>query len=135
VGKEERDRGIAFEEEFAARFGVKPHRGSGNKWYARMDLGDGQPILWSLKSTKHASFSVQKSDIDEVVEAVEAPGGVGGDVLPGLGVRVADLDLVVLRADDFIALITESVAYLRPSKAEIKRANARVPLLFRDNDE
>lgn len=132
MGKEERDRGIQFEEEFAARFGVEPHRGSGNKWYCRMDLGTGQPILWSLKSTKHASFSVQQSDIDEVIEAVEAPGGVGGDVLPGLGVRVRDLDLVVLRADDFIALITEQMAYIRPSKAEVKRAAARVSLLLRD---
>ena len=132
MSRENRDAGISCEERFAKRLGTTPHRGSGNKWYCRLDTGNGQPILWSLKFTTANSFRVTRADLEEAVAATDAPGGSG--TIPALGVGIADeVDLVVMRADDLLALLSEDVTYVTPSKSEQKRAAARIPTLLRDH--
>lgn len=127
------DRGRDFEKRWAERMGSEPTPGSGNKWYAKQDVADGS-VLWSCKSTDAASFSVTKDLMREVVQAINGQGGVGGGVIPGIALDVSGDEFVVLRAEDYIRMVTEQVAYLRPSPGEAKRQRGSVPSLLRDSE-
>lgn len=132
VGESAQKTGYRFERYFASLFGVKPTKGSGAVWTAKMDVADGS-ILWSLKHTDANSFRVYKGLMREVVEAINGLGGVGGDTIPGIAISVDGEMYTVLRAEDFINLLTsrESPAYIKPSKAEEKRRRARVPNILK----
>jgi hypothetical protein len=124
--------GRRFERFWAALFGVKPVKGSGSLWYAKMDVGDGS-ILWSCKHTDHESFSISTGLMREAQQAITGPGGVGGETLPGLAVSVGGEAYVTLRAEDFLRLFkTAATGYIEPSKGEAKRARARLPGLLRE---
>jgi hypothetical protein len=134
-GESAQKTGYRFERYFAKIFGVSPTRGSGSQWTAKMDVGDGT-ILWSLKHTDAESFRVTQGLMREVIDAINGPGGVGGDVIPGLAISVQGEIYTVLRADDLIAMLTsDEVGYIRPSKGEAKRRRARVPNMFKDEIE
>jgi len=126
-------RGRLFESVWAKIFGVEPQRGSGNKWYAKMDVADGQ-ILWSLKHTDKESFSVSKKLFGEVQQAIFGMGGVGGTTIPGIATEVGEDQYVTLRAEDFMRLMTENVRYITPSVDEQKRSRANTPMLARDEE-
>lgn len=126
--------GRRFERYWASLFGVKPIKGSGSLWYAKLDVGDGA-ILWSCKHTDAASFSITRELLREAQAAVTGAGGVGGDTIPGLAVAIdSGAEVIVsLRAEDFLRLLqTSARAYIEPSKGEQRRVRSRVPGLLRD---
>lgn len=128
------DIGRDFEDDWAKRTGGKTQPGSGNKWYARMDVSD-SVFLWSLKATGKRSFPVSIDLVEEVVTEVAGMGATRADAIPGIAIRLGNdraHDLVVMRADDFVRLVTEERKYIVQSKADAKRARAAVPQLLRD---
>lgn len=132
--KTAQERGRIFEKTFAKLLGAKPQKGSGSLWFAKLDIADGV-ILWSLKLTDKKSFSLKKSLMREVDQAIHGQGGIGGDVIPGVAVSVDGEEYVVLRAQDFLGLVTEGVKYAPMDKAESKRARAGIPAILRESDE
>lgn len=126
-------RGRAWERFWAKLFGVEPQRGSGNQWFAKLDVGDGS-ILWSLKYTDAESFRLSKDIMREAESAVSGLGGVGGSTIPGAAISLSGNAYVVLGADDFLRLLAaEGAQYIVPSKADQKRSRAAVPGILRDD--
>lgn len=121
--------GFDFEEEFAGLLGSKVTPGSGNQWFAKMDIGDGH-ILWSLKHTIKDTLTVNQKLINEVENAAGAEGS-----MPGIAVKVAGEPFVMLRMEDFIKIVQEEIKIAPPSRSEIKRKNAATPLILRDMEE
>ncbi len=118
-------RGYAFERDFGDALGIEPTKGSGNQWYAPMDLGDAH-ILVSCKHTDKNSFSVGRDHLREVRLACR------GDQEPALAVSVAGEVYVIQRAGDWLAGRTKEPT-IEPRKDDVKRASARVPGLLRDD--
>lgn len=117
--------GAQFEEVIADALGVKPTRGSGNQWFAKMDVATGH-VLFSCKWTGSQSFRVEKGHMREI------QGHCEGDQEPALAISVGGEVYVVQRAGDWLAGRTkEDSAFIEPSKADIKRLTARVPALLR----
>jgi hypothetical protein len=125
--------GRRFETFFAKVLGVKPQKGSGNSWRAKLDVGDGS-ITWSLKWTTHESFSITKALIKEAQDGIYQN---GDNSIPGIAVAVdngAEV-IVAMRWTDFARLLAENPnGYIKPSRAEIKRAKAMKPVLLRDDE-
>lgn len=133
-GESSQKHGNRFERFWAGLFGVKPTRGSGNQWFAKMDVGDGA-ILWSCKHTDHESFSLSKKLMREAEGAINGPGGVGGSTLPGIATSLEGEVFVTLRAEDFLRLMSHPNArYIEPSKGEQKRNRAKLPAILREED-
>lgn len=131
-GESPQKAGSRFERFWASVFGVKPTRGSGNQWHAKMDVGD-TAILWSCKHTDKESFAVSKALFREVEEAITGQGGIGGSTIPGLATSVDGEVIVSMRAEDLLRLLNSDAArYVVPSKGEQKRARARIPALLRE---
>lgn len=127
--KTPQEMGRLFEKVWATLLGVKPQPGSGNQWFAKMDVADSQ-ILWSLKYTEKESFSLNKKVMREVEDAVT------GTTIPGLATSIDGEQYVTLRADDFVRLCRSGdYKYIVPTKAEQKRSRSKVPSLFREDDE
>lgn len=125
------DIGREFEEQWSKRIGGRVQPGSGNQWFARMDV-DQSSILWSCKATGKESYRLSGKDLDEVTDAVDAPGGKGGETIPAMALKIGeDREVVVLRADDFLALLQEKVKLFTPDKATQKRELSKLPQLFR----
>lgn len=123
--------GTTFEKEFSSELQSDRRKDSGNKWYRKLDV-IGHRILWSLKATTKNSISIKKSDFDEVVEAVEGPGGYGAHVTPAMALRIGEhYDLVVLRKEDFIKMVQDKPVVMM-TKAEEKRERGKVPELLKD---
>ena len=123
-----------FEKVWAGILGVKPTKGSGNKWYAPMDVGDGS-ILWSLKHSEKDILrfgSYKMSNLMcEAEDAVSSP-----NVIPGVATSEAGEAFVTLRASDFVLLCqTGEYQYISPSRAEMKRKRGSIPALLRDEEE
>jgi hypothetical protein len=126
------DAGRRFESLWAKLFGVKPQRGSGNQWFAKLDVFDGT-ITFSCKFTSHRSYSVSKKLLRECEEAVYKN---GDNSIPGIAIALDDGSdvVVVLKAADFVRLMSlESAKYIVPSKSEQKRRISRIPSLLRED--
>jgi hypothetical protein len=132
VGATPQEAGRRFEKFFADLLGVKPVKGSGNLWYAKLDVGDNN-MLVSCKHTDSESFRVHKHLMKEAQEAINGPGGIGGDAIPALAVSVQGETFVTLRAEDMLRLInSEHAVHMTPSKGEQKRRTAAIPNLLRE---
>lgn len=125
--------GFDWEIAFADAVGGDLKPGSGNKWYCRGDIGDSS-FLWSCKSTKNKNFELESADVQEIVDIVEAPGGTGNQI-PGMAIRFGRHEMVAMRLEDFVKLMTSEVPYIRESKADSKRRAAGVPQLLREDDD
>lgn len=127
--------GAAFEKRLAEAVGGRIQPGSGSKWFARLDVRD-RVILWSAKATTKDRFSLHAELMEEACDAVLGPGGVG-EGIGALAVSLketgtsADEELVVMRLNDFLALMREPPIY-QPTKLEIRDVRARTPQLFRE---
>jgi hypothetical protein len=134
-GESPQQQGRTFEKFWARVFGVQPTKGSGNQWFAKMDVSDGA-VMWSCKHTGADSAPISKALFREVEEAITGPGGVGGEIIPGLATSLSGEVFVTLRAEDFLRIIgSDQARYLVPSKAEQKRARSRVPSLLREDED
>jgi hypothetical protein len=129
-------KGFDFEEKFAEEIGAKLVPGSGNGWFARQDV-DGCRKLWQLKSTTTKKNPIDLDVIRDTIDAVEGPGGVGGDVEPGWALEIGGEVFVMERLSDWKRRFTESERIIIGSeeKAQAKRRLARTPQLFRDEEE
>jgi hypothetical protein len=125
--------GRLFEDFFAKLLGVRPTKGSGNSWLAKLDVLDGT-ITWSLKWTKDESIRISKALLREADQAVHQN---GDNSIPGIAVAIdegAEI-IVAMRWSDFQRLMAQNPdGYIKPSKADAKRALAKKPLLFRETD-
>lgn len=116
-----------FEKIWGKLLGTKPQPGSGNKWYAKLDVADAR-FLWSLKHTEKKSFSLTPALMKEVEEEVT------GTTIPGIAVDVDGHRFVILNADDFLRFCESGeYKYIVPSRAEQKRQQAKIPTLFRED--
>jgi hypothetical protein len=116
---------------FAKLFGVEPTKGSGNLWFAKLDVGDGA-ITFSCKWTSKPSFSVTKDLLREADNAVYQN---GDNSIPALAISVDNgaETLVVLRASDLLRILaSDSAQYIVPTKAAQKRAKSLLPGILRD---
>jgi hypothetical protein len=127
--------GRRFEAFWASLFGVKPIKGSGSLWYAKLDVADGGSILWSCKHTDNQSFRISSELMQEAQKAILGQGGVGGDTIPGIATSVDGEVYVTLRAEDFLKIFQEDSKWIPQSKGEEKRARSRIPALLRDEEE
>jgi hypothetical protein len=130
------DHGFAFEESFAKEMGAELQPGSGNQWWARQDI-DGCKKLWQLKSTKNKVNPVNLDVIKDTIDAVEAPGGVGGDYEPGWALEIGGEVFVMERLSDWKRRFTEKekLSLGVEGKSEAKRRMARTSQLLRDIDD
>lgn len=125
--------GYDFERRWARIFGVAPQRGSGNQWYAKLDVGDAA-FLWSLKQTDARSFTLRPEHIWEAHQAVYGASG-RANVLPGLALDIQGEQLTVIRARDFLTIVTEELSYVKPDKRTQERRLATTPQLLRGEGE
>lgn len=106
--------------------GLQP--GSGNQSHNKLDVRS-RKITWSCKWTADSGFRISSALIKENRSATDAPGGNGS--IPGFAIRLEeDGDFVVLRADDFIELMTQP-PLLAADKAANRRKEASVPELLK----
>ncbi len=136
-GEKPQKTGRRFETFWASLFGVKPVKGSGSLWYAKLDVADGGSIMWSCKHTDDKSFRLSKELMREAQDAVLGQGGVGGETIPGLAVSVDGEVFVTLRAEDFLSLFQkgDNGKWIPKSKGEEKRARSKIPSILRDKEE
>lgn len=127
------DIGGKWEADFAKRIGGELVPGSGNKWYATQDVG-GQSFLWQLKSTSKESLRVTADMLFDVIRSVIAPGGKGGDYMPGVALRLKGEEFIILRANDFYSLMRDDIKIVPPTKREEKIARAGIPKFLRPKD-
>lgn len=130
-GKEQQA-GIDYEHKFAKIFGVVPQVGSGNQWYAKLDVG-ARELLCSLKHTGKDRLSVTADILREAIQQSTKIGSKGA--IPVLGVDIAGEDFVILRTNDFAALLEEEVRIVPVRKANAKRARAAVPQILREHGD
>jgi hypothetical protein len=122
-----------FERFWAKVFGTEPQPGSGNQWFAKLDVADGS-ITWSLKWTSKDSHSISKELLREADKAIYDN---GDNSIPGIAISLANGEevIVTLRASDFLRLIqSDQARYITPTKSEQKRRLAGTPALLRDED-
>lgn len=133
MAKSPQQKGRDYEAEIADRFGGEVVEGSGNQPFAKLDVS-GQKILLSCKHTVHESYRLTAEVVDEAIRAIDAPGGLGGDTIPGVAVGIeGEQDLIVLRLSDFLRIVMDDVKLATPSKGEARQQRARKPALFRDD--
>jgi hypothetical protein len=126
------EEGLAFEDRFAKLVGGKKQIGSGNRFFAKLDVNQ-MAILWSLKSAPTArSIRVTDAWIREMLAATEGPGGTG--VMPALALDFIGIaePLTVVRTSDFFSVLRGEVQISSGhTKGQIRRATADTPMLLR----
>lgn len=128
------NKGREWESIWATKISGNSVPGSGNKFYNLLDVR-GKRITWSCKWTESPSIVLYRSTLSEAIDSVDGPGGMGTNRMPGLAIRLEGYeDFVILRADDFLELMTEK-PIIPADKAAIRRAAARIPELLKDNDQ
>lgn len=130
-------RGRDYEEEVAKSLGGEPTKGSGNVWHTKLDFQNVSLVI-SCKYTEAESLRLTQDSLDEVIQAVDGPGGRGGDVVPGLATRVGGpdgTDFITLRAVDLIRLLREDAKAIPTTRAgDIRRQQSHIPVLFRSTE-
>lgn len=124
--------GQVHEKSLAKTLGGKVVPGSGNQWFAKLDVDTGS-IIFSCKATNAKSLRLTTEMITEFQNAVHGlmghPGAIGALSvwLDGGGER-----LVVLRENDFLNLCRGEIKVeFEPTKADKQRAKGKVPTLHR----
>lgn len=127
------ENGYKFEKDTEKDFSGRRTIGSGNRWFDRMDVGT-RKILLSCKETGHNSFRITQDDLQEAIDAVEGPGGAGGEIIPGWAIRINNNDYILLRKEDLIRMVKEEATFIPETKSETKRRVAQIPILQRENE-
>lgn len=125
----EQQEGIDYEIRMGKRIGADVQVGSGNMWFAKLDLA-GRGMLWSLKWTSKESFRLTKKVLGEAIREALKDGSV-----PGLMIEVAGESFTVLRTNDFIMLMEEESKVVEEDKGARRRRRAALPSLLRDREE
>ena len=101
--------GREYEVLFAESIGATPVHNSG-AGFSKLDArGVGGSILWSVKwAGRHKSFRVEEAHFAEADAAINGPGGIGGEVIPGLAFTTeSGEEFVTLRKADMMMLLHE----------------------------
>lgn len=125
--------GRDFEVAWAKRVGGKPTPGSGAFWFSKLDVRD-RLFRWSAKWTRANSFRLAQDELREALLATRGPGG--DNAIPAMVVRVGSdtFTVVVMLAEDWLALMADSdTTYIPSTKADQRRALARTPILYRED--
>lgn len=125
----EQQAGIDYEKKLADLIGARIQPGSGNQWYAKLDLA-GRSVLWSLKHTGKASFRITKEILREAIVAASKEGAI-----PAWAFDIAGEDFILMRGNDFRMLMEEDHKIIAPSKRAARRKRASTPSLMRDREE
>jgi hypothetical protein len=121
--------GTEFEHDLARELGLQRVPGSGNRWFAKLDIR-GRGTRWSLKATDDNGFRVDEGMLDEAINACESIGGTGET--PVWAVRIRAGDFIIMRADDWIRFMKEESFSIPQTKSEERRARSKVPQLLRE---
>jgi hypothetical protein len=119
--------GRDYELELAARLGGTPQPNSGAGPRYKLDLKLAS-LLFSVKHTTHASYSLKATDLQEMVAGAQGPGGRGE--IPAMAIKMdgfAD-DIFVLRGSDLRAILQgDEQVEMAPSKrsSKLSAANPR----------
>ena len=71
--------------------------------------------------------------LTEASDAINAPGGTGGNQIGGVAVSEDGVAYVIFKAEDFLRLAqTGDIHYITPSRGEQKRKRAGVASLLRE---
>ncbi len=98
--------GREYEVMFAESIGAQQVHNSG-AGFSKLDAR-GSSILWSVKwSGRHKSFRVEDAHFAEADMAINGPGGIGGDYIPGLAFATENDEYVTLRRADMMMLLHE----------------------------
>lgn len=97
--------GREYEALFAESLGATPVHNSG-AGFSKLDARGGS-ILWSVKwAGRHKSFRVEDEHFAEADMAINGPGGIGGDIIPGLAwTTESGEEIVALRKADMMMLL------------------------------
>jgi hypothetical protein len=128
------DKGRDFEVRWAKRVGAEKHKGSGNYYLRPLDASNRARYLWSCKHTDKESIRISIDDIDEVIRAVEGPGGIGGETQPAMALSINGREFVLQRASDWLDEHTKdaTVEFIKPDKETEKLAKRNTSPLFRE---
>lgn len=131
------EEGRRFEEEIAKEFGLKVVPGSGNQWYAKLDVY-GKGARWSMKYTAAQSYRLTQEDLTEAYVATQGISGDGSVPLMMLRIGEPEFDVVVMRKPDFVSFQAGELQLIgtdTPKAGDQRRARARVPVLLRNNGD
>ena len=125
--------GHVHEIQLAKQIGGRVVPGSGNQWFAKLDVEAGS-VIFSCKATNTASLRLTRDMIDEVQNAVHGlmghPGAIGA---MSLWLGGGQTRLVVLQENDFLALCQGDLEIsFKPTKSAEKIAKGKVPTLMRE---
>lgn len=111
--------GRAYELLFAESIGATPVHNSG-AGFSKLDARGGS-ILWSVKwAGRHKSFRVEESHFAEADRAINGPGGIGGDTIPGLAFTTENgEELVTLRKADMMMLLHENGTFATRDSVDV----------------
>lgn len=126
-------RGRQFEREIAERLGAELVPGSGC-FFSKLDVDAGS-VLFSLKLTQLSCATVGRALFREADAAITAPGGVGGNYVPGVitGVEDGAEVYVTMRLDDFLSVLSGDVTLDRPREYHPVDTERRRASLLRDD--
>lgn len=138
----EQQAGYDWEEELGKDLGLKVTPGSGNQWFARMDLDD-KGVVIQLKATKEDSFPWRDmiAALNECERYIGSPGGPPQDSFAIAAIRTSSLDpgagddIICIRAGEFKRLMQAGITLGTQSKAEAKQERARTSELDRRMQE
>lgn len=134
MGRTAQEKGRDFERRWARKVGAKAHKGSGNYYLWRLDASNKARYLWSCKHTDNKAIRITLDDIREVINAVEGPGGIGGNTKPIMAISINEEEFVLQRANDWLDEHTEGakVQFIKPDKEAEKIATRNTSPLFRE---
>lgn len=131
-------KGRDFERELAEELGLSLVPGSGNQWWAKLDL-KGVRARWSLKYTESNSFPLRRVDFEEALDATTGLQGDGSTSIFAVRMEGLPDDFVMMWKNDFIQMQAGELKFVgedpTPKKSEVRRARSRVPVLMREMED
>lgn len=124
--------GRDWEQEFARRIGATPVKNSG-AGFLKLDVR-GAHVLWSLKwSGNNKSIRIEDAWMEEALAAIHGPGGIGGEVAPGIATKTSGFELVTLRLADALMLMSDDTKGVVSSQQQNEMdLSKRVPEFLRN---
>lgn len=124
--------GFAFEEEFAAAWGMElvPQSGGGLK--AKLDVS-GIEILVELKSTQAESYRLTAQDLRKAFAGAAGPGGKGKVMMFGIRMEGFD-DLLLARVPDMESILRGEIKLEAPATKLMTKRAAAEPAFLRSEE-
>ena len=125
--------GRDFEKQVAEFLGAEMVPGSGNQWYAKLDVGEAGGLLASLKWSTVDQMPRLTRLMNETRQAITAPGGAGIETFGAVILGGPQKTTITMYLDDFARAFEEKITLTRQSKVDAKIDRARTPILFRED--